>query len=154
MRIAQWVQWLSPPFHSSNHLQFCQITVVLSAKFQNDFRAAKKVMGKRYFARFQFKVGFVWVCTIKIGPGSIIEVDDDVIKWTHFPLYWPVSRIHRDSPHKHQWRGALMFSLICTWTNNRYAGDLRHHHYDVIVMRPAFFHLHGLHDKLHVPSTL
>ena len=45
-----------------------------------------------------------------------------------------------NSPHKGQWRGALMFSLICTWTNdwvnNRNAGDLRRHraHYDVTVM--------------------
>ena len=43
-------------------------------------------------------------------------------------------------PHKGQWRGALMFSLICVWingwVNNREAGDLsRHHgHYDVRVM--------------------
>ena len=33
-----------------------------------------------------------------------------------------------NSPHKGQWRGALMFSLICAWTNgwvnNRNAGDL------------------------------
>ena len=45
-----------------------------------------------------------------------------------------------NSPHKGQWRGALMFTLICTrindWVNNREAGDLRRHldHYDVIVM--------------------
>ena len=45
-----------------------------------------------------------------------------------------------NSPHKGQWRGALMFSLICSWINawvsNREAGDLRRHraHYDVIVM--------------------
>ena len=42
---------------------------------------------------------------------------DDVIKWKHFPHYWPFVRgIHRspvNSPHKGQWRGALMFSLIC-----------------------------------------
>ena len=44
------------------------------------------------------------------------------------------------SPHKGQWRGALMFSLICiwinVWVNNREAGDLRRYrvHYDVIVM--------------------
>ena len=44
------------------------------------------------------------------------------------------------SPHKGQWRGALMFSLICAringWVNNREAGDLRLHraHYDVTVM--------------------
>ena len=43
-------------------------------------------------------------------------------------------------PHKGQWRGALMFSLICVWindwVNNREAGDLRRYrtHYDVIVM--------------------
>ena len=34
---------------------------------------------------------------------------DDVIKWNHFPRYWQFVRgIHR-SPHKGQWRGALMF---------------------------------------------
>ena len=42
---------------------------------------------------------------------------DDVIKWKHFPRYWPFVRgIHRwpvNSPHKGQWRGALIFSLIC-----------------------------------------
>ena len=69
---------------------------------------------------------------------------DDVIKWKHFPRYWPFVRgIHRstvNSPHKGQWRGALMFSLMCAriniWVNNREAGDLRRyrHHYDVIVM--------------------
>ena len=51
--------------------------------------------------------------------------------------------IHRtpvNSPHKDQWRGALMFSLILawinSWVNNREAGDLRCHwtHYDVTVM--------------------
>ena len=45
-----------------------------------------------------------------------------------------------ESTHKGQWRGALMFSLICAqingWVNNREVGDLRRHraHYDVIVM--------------------
>ena len=45
-----------------------------------------------------------------------------------------------NSPHKGQWHGALIFSLICAWindwVNNREAGDLRRHrgHYDVIVM--------------------
>ena len=48
-------------------------------------------------------------------------------------------------PRKGQWRGALMFSLICAWinlwVNNRKAGDLRRYraHYDVIVMI-AFVH--------------
>ena len=49
-----------------------------------------------------------------------------------------------NSPHKGQWRGALMFSLICTWinawVNNPEAGDLRRHraHYDVIAMMTWF----------------
>ena len=70
---------------------------------------------------------------------------DDVIKWKHFPRYWPFVRgIHRspvNSPHKGQWRGALMLSLICTWingwVNNGNAGDLRRYraHYDVTVTR-------------------
>ena len=61
-----------------------------------------------------------------------------------FSSYWPFVRgIHRwtvNSPHKGQWRGASMFSLICAWTNgwvnNRVAGDLGRHraHYDVTVM--------------------
>ena len=69
---------------------------------------------------------------------------DDVIKWKHFPRYWPFVRgIYRspvNSPHKGQWCGALMFSLIWAWTNdwvsNREAGYLRRHRaqYDVIVM--------------------
>ena len=68
--------------------------------------------------------------------------------WCHqmdiFSNYWPFVRgIHRspvNSPHKGQWRGALMFSFICTringWVNNQEAGDSRryHAHYDVTVM--------------------
>ena len=71
----------------------------------------------------------------------------DVIKWKHFPRYWPFAQgIHRspvNSPHKCQWRGALIFSLICTWTNgwvnNRDPGDLRRHlaHY-VTIMEHTF----------------
>ena len=69
---------------------------------------------------------------------------DDVIKWKHFPRYWPfVREIHRSPvnfPHKGQWRGALMFTLICVringWVNNHEAGDLRRNraHCDVTVM--------------------
>ena len=79
------------------------------------------------------------------GPGQNDLNHDDVIKWKHFPRYWPFVRgIHRstvNSPHKGQWRGTLMFSLICArinvWVNNGEAGDLRrnHAHYDVTVMK-------------------
>ena len=73
----------------------------------------------------------------------IEQIHDDVIKWKHFPRYWLFVRGIRqspvNSPHKGQWRRALMFSLICAWingwVNNREAGDKRRHrdHYDVIV---------------------
>ena len=76
---------------------------------------------------------------------------DDVIKWKHFPRYWPFVRgIHRspvNSPHKGQWRGALIFSLICGWKNgwinNREAGDLRRYraHYDVSGMTKKCFRI-------------
>ena len=66
--------------------------------------------------------GFVVLCGL-VGPiissryisvrYSTINHHDDVIKWKHFPCYWPfVWGIHRgpvNSPHKGQWRGALMF---------------------------------------------
>ena len=83
---------------------------------------------------------YLWM----VNPLCTLICLDDVIKWKHFPRYWPFVRgIHQfpvNYPHKGQWRGALMFSLICAringWVNNREAGDLRCHcaHYDVTVM--------------------
>ena len=74
---------------------------------------------------------------------------DDVIKWKHFPRYWPfvrgIQRSPVNSPHKGQWRRALMFSVIYAWingwANNREAGDLRRHrvHYDVIVKKKVSY---------------
>ena len=76
--------------------------------------------------------------------GETKHLHGDIVKWKHFPRYWPFVRgIHRSafsSPHKGQWREALMFSFISPWTNgwvnNRDAGDLRcdRAHYDVTVM--------------------
>ena len=76
--------------------------------------------------------------------GHTFRIHGDVIKWKHFPRYWPFVRgIYRspvNSPHKGQWRVALIFSLIFVWingwVNNREAGDLRRYrvHYDVSVM--------------------
>ena len=64
---------------------------------------------------------------------------------SNYPRYWPflrgIQRSPVNSPHKGQWRGALMLSLICIWINNwlnsRETGDLRRYraHYDVTVMK-------------------
>ena len=93
---------------------------------------------------------FLFIKVAKFHQVITHSFDDDVIKWKHFPRYWPFVRgIHRspvNSPHKGQWRGALMFSLMCarinSWVNNREAGDLRRyrHHYDVIVMLMTWWH--------------
>ena len=96
---------------------------------------------------FLFIHGFTWFnwfwCVTKA------DLHVDVIKWKHFPRYWSFVRgIHRspvNSPHKGQWRGALMFSLI--WAringsaNNGEAGDLRRRcaHHDVNVMSKRIF---------------
>ena len=88
---------------------------------------------------------------------DIVIEHDDVIKWKHFPRYWPFVRgIHRspvNSPNKGQWRGALMSSLICAWinawVNNREAGDLKRYraHCDVSVMG------HQVHTWLGITDT-
>ena len=98
-----------------------------------------------------YNAGFVLVfmstcASIQSMSGANVEeeIHDNVIKWKLFPRYCPFARgIHRppvDFPHKGQWRGALVFSLICAWTNswanNGDCGDLRCHcaHYDVTLM--------------------
>ena len=97
---------------------------------------------------------------ISLIHGSRSTRHDDVIKWNHFPRYWPFVRgIHRpsvDSPHIGQWRGALVFSFICAWingwVNNREAGDLRRFrtHYDVIVMENRAVFIVDLHLRNYV----
>ena len=66
---------------------------------------------------------------------------DDVIKWKQFTHN--IFRSPVNSPHIGQWRGALMFSLICArinGVNNLEAGDLRGHRalYDGTVMNGHF----------------
>ena len=64
-----------------------------------------------------------------------------------------VRGIHRSSvnfPHKGQWRGAFMLSLIRAWingwVNNRDTGDLGRHraHYDVIVMQRCWIAIYEI----------
>ena len=82
------------------------------------------------------------------GYRDMDSAHDDVIKWKHFPHYWPFAwGIHRspvNSLHKGQWRRALMFSLICIWINGCKGSKQLWgwwfqmlSHYDVIVMKSA-----------------
>ena len=80
---------------------------------------------------------------------------DDVIKWKHFPRYWPFMRgIQRslvNSPHKR--RVALIFFIFAWtngWANNLDTGDLRRHcaHYNVTVMHIAFTRWHHAMEAL------
>ena len=123
------------PRNVSNLASLYQITGAMSqpmhVKFQSDCGQKKGLQ----------------LLSIHVANGHVSDDNaypDDVIKWNHFPRYCPFVRgIHRssvNSPHKGQWRGALMFSLICPWINGwvnyREAGDLRRHrgHCDVSVM--------------------
>ena len=96
----------------------------------------------KFYSKFAFKKMLLKMSSANCCPFCS---HDDVIKWKHFLRNWPFVRgIHRgpvNSPHKGQWRGALIVSLICVWindwVNNREAGDLRRYcaHYYVIIMQ-------------------
>ena len=76
-------------------------------------------------------------------------IRDDVIKWKHFPRYWPfVREIHWlpvNSPHKGQWRGALMFFFYlnqqlgkqwrCRWFETPSRSLWRHCNTETILSR-------------------
>ena len=114
------------------------------SKWQLPSQPLAKIESKWWHLRFS-----AWV-------NSTFQHHDDVIKWKYFPRYWPfVREIHRSPvnfPHKGQWRGALMFTLICArkngWVNNGEAGDLRRYlaHYDVIVMWHPTIYKIGTYD--------
>ena len=76
----------------------------------------------KFLERNNFQEKLVSFCRGTLGERVEFISHDDVIKWKHFRRYWPFVRgIHRspvNSPHKGQWHGALMLSLICTWTNS------------------------------------
>ena len=72
---------------------------------------------------FSVKPGFNCSWKIKTKWFSWISkssTHDYVINWKHFPRYWPVVLgIYQspvNSPHKGQWRRALIFSIVCAWT--------------------------------------
>ena len=67
----------------------------------------------------------LWLLMLESMPGMAVtgiraQRHDDIIKWKHFPRYWPFVRgIHRslvNYPHKGQWRRTSILSLFCDWT--------------------------------------
>ena len=85
--------------------------------------------GKQYFSLHQKKESGNMMT---LWHGNIFRVTGPFVQGIH--------RSPVNSPHKGQWRGASVFSLIYawinSWVNNREAGYLRGHraHDDVIVM--------------------
>ena len=65
------------------------------------------------------------------GSGNMMTSSNGNIFCVAGPFVRGIYRSQVNSPHKGQWRGALMFPLICAWingwVNNRRAGDLRRH---------------------------
>ena len=139
--------------HSSRNMIHNQQTIIPSQLYNSELMSYLNKSRCLFFFLFlndgsEVVSGYVaawsWIALVFSVWSSWFFLHDDVIKWKHFPRYWPFVRgIHRspvNSPHKGQWRGALMFTLICArtngWVNNREAGDLRRYraHYDVIVM--------------------
>ena len=127
---------LEPAFTKRTHMH--------NSYLSNIFAVTLQTCSAKWYTPGPFTVDSSGFSLIAWHHGMISATHDDVIKRKHFPRYWPFVRgIHQspvNSPRKGQWRGALMFSLICTringWVNNREAGDLKRHcaHYDVTVM--------------------
>ena len=102
---------------------------------------------------------------LKYLPGESREPGDDTRNLTRAVTWWhhQMETFFRvigylpsvNSPHKGQWLGTLLLSLIWAWTNgcvhNRGTGDLRHirAHYDVTVMVMAANHdcMYQKHDR-------
>ena len=127
---------------NEEHFESTKIVIIFLDRFIND----------TWFPPAWFLIRRYFSCWYKIW-----NTHDDFIKWRHFPRYWPFVRgIHRsavNSPHKGQWREAVMFSFIWawinTWVNNHKACDLRRHcsHYDVTLMNSKLINVTRSGDK-------
>ena len=164
--IAVQIQWefgfcVSPLYHfatchDNTHVVACAkfhgnhfTKTWMLYKFAVEIESRWKIVRETGHSHYSVtKCGIIVYCVKFKLPDTFVTHHDDVIKWKHFPRYWPFVRgIHRspvNSPDKGQWCGALMFSLICAWinawVNNREAGDLTRYcaQCDVIVMQSPY----------------
>ena len=100
-----------------------------------------------WYKEWFFNVCYIWKYTVDWWNHSCSNVQQNSIDTSLMMTSWN-GNIFRVAGHlcgeftglKGQWRGALIFSLICVWingwVNNREAGDLRRFraHYEVSVM--------------------
>ena len=142
--LINWHDYLGPFFHQLNSY-FLDIQATLSRSDPGVRQGAKTSPDAFSFIHLHTEVGTKWLtlCRRRFQVHFIKHA-----WWRHqteiFSALLAIcvgnSPVPVNSPHKGQWRGALMFSLICTWingwVNNREAGDLGRHsaNYDVIVM--------------------
>ena len=89
---------------------------------------------------FDRKLCMKLLCTFIVSANLCIMTSSNGNISVLLPFVRGIHRSTVNSPHRGQWRGALMFSLIGVWingwVNNREAGDFRRYraHYDVTVM--------------------
>ena len=117
------------------HLNFCRITALFCSIY---------ILFQNYISMYTFSSFFHCTTENMFQTRMIIAYSWWRHQRKHFLRYWTFVRvIYRSSvrsPHNGQWRGALVYSLICAWTNgwvnSRDAGDLWRHraYYDVTVM--------------------
>ena len=117
-----------------------------------------KTKGRLFFATSSFTHHFVAIREFKLelqsgnvqfGSSMMTWSDGNIFRVTG-PLWGGIHWSLVNSPHKDQGVGALMFSLICSWTNgwvnNRDAGDVRRHcaYYGVSLFKLTIFVLFDL----------
>ena len=148
--IRIWKTKSSPTEHWHSLTIISGLQVHCSVNHCNKYELCQNMWPEDCWRRYGRSLIRLWRMTPKMykrGRGSTISKGialGGVIKWQNFPRYWTfVREIHRwpvNPPHKGQWHGTLIFSLICAWTNgwshNGDAGDLKRHcaHDDVTVM--------------------
>ena len=78
---------------------------------------------------FDLRLNNVWVNNREAGDWRRHRAHYEVTIMGLLAICAGNSPVNGEFPHKCQWHGALMFSLICawinSWVNNREAGDLR-----------------------------
>ena len=152
--------WILEPRHTSGPWSV-MVLIHLLLLLQKYIQITNKWITISMDSHRNVQGNIVFKFVVSAVPDDGIPPHDDVIKWKHFPRYWPFVRgIHRppvNSLQKCQWRGAWMFSLLFSWTNgwvyNRVAGDLRRHrvHDEVTVMIWHYVICEDIDDTMHIP---